>query len=139
MRRSGLLAAIAAILVATLLPWSNFVGHSHWSQVQWVPFLGHRLDWFDIVANVVLFIPFGYFAAGLPRPPWRANKIYSVLAAALLLSAAVEFMQIYSHGRYPSASDICCNLLGAALGFVIIAGGRSDSFSWRRAGATIDG
>ena len=29
---SGLLASIAAILAATLLPWSNFVGHSHWAK-----------------------------------------------------------------------------------------------------------
>jgi glycopeptide antibiotics resistance protein len=138
MRLAGLVAAIVLILAATLLPWSNFVGHSHWHQVQWLPFLGHRLDWFDIIANIALFVPFGCFAGDLARTPWRTNQVCRVLGAALLLSAAVEFMQIYSHGRFPSATDISCNLLGAALGLIVMARRRSDGVSWRRAGATID-
>ncbi|MGZ8483692.1 MAG: VanZ family protein [Candidatus Binatia bacterium] len=119
---NGLLASIAAILAATLLPWSNFVGHSHWAQVQWIPFYGHRLDWLDIAANFALFVPFGYFAGGLLLIPWRKRKNLWVLVAATLLSTSVEFVQIYSHSRFPSATDICCNVLGAALGLMLAAG-----------------
>jgi len=118
---SGLLASIAAILAATLLPWSNFVGHSHWAQVQWIPFYGHRLGWFDIAANIALFAPFGYFAGGLLSAPSRKKKNLWVLVAATLLSTSVEFLQIYSHGRYPSATDVGCNVLGAALGLMLSA------------------
>jgi glycopeptide antibiotics resistance protein len=137
---SGLLASIAAILAATLLPWSNFVGHAHWAQVQWVPFDGHRLDWFDIAANVGLFVPFGYFAGGFLSAVLPEKKTLLVLVAATLLSTSAEFLQIYSHSRFPSATDICCNLLGAALGLMLAAGRSSDnardrpggSKSWRR-------
>ena len=119
---SGFLAALAAVLAATLLPWSNFVGHSHWAQVQWIPFYGHRLGWFDIAANIALFAPFGYFAGGLLSAPSRKKKNLWVLVAATLLSTSVEFLQIYSHSRFPSATDICCNVSGAALGLMHAAG-----------------
>jgi glycopeptide antibiotics resistance protein len=111
-----LLASIGVILATTLLPCSNFVGHSHWNQVQWIPFYNHRVDLFDIVANVVLFVPFGYFASCCLPDFLCDKKTMWVLASATLLSASVEFLQIYSHSRFPSTTDICCNLLGAALG-----------------------
>lgn len=137
---SGLLASIAAILAATLLPWSNFVGHSHWAQVQWVPFYGRRVDWFDIAANVALFVPFGYFAGGFLSALLPEKKTLWVLVGATLLSTLAEFLQIHSHGRFPSATDIGCNVLGAALGLMLSAGRSSDSArdrpggskSWRR-------
>jgi glycopeptide antibiotics resistance protein len=137
---SGLLASIAAILAVTLLPWSNFAGHSHWAQVQWAPFYGHRLDWLDIVANVALFLPFGYFAGGFLSALLPGKKTLWVLVGATLLSTLAEFAQIYSHGRFPSATDIGCNVLGTALGLLLSAGrssyGAGDrpggGKSWRR-------
>ena len=122
MRLSGLLASIAAILAVTLLPWSNFVGHSHWGQVQWLPFYGRRLDWFDMAANVALFVPLGYFAGGFSSARLRMNRTLWVLLGATLLSTSVELMQVYSHRRFPSATDICCNVAGAALGLMLAAG-----------------
>ena len=127
MSLSGLLASLAAVLAATLLPWSNFVGHSHWAQVQWVPFYGHRLDWFDIAANVALFVPLGYFAGGFLSVLLPGKKTLWVLVGAALLSTLTEFIQIYSHGRFPSATDIGCNVVGAALGLMISARRSSDS------------
>lgn len=124
---SGLLASVAAIVAATVLPWSNFVGHSHWAQVQWLPFYGHRLDWFDIAANVVLFVPFGYFAGGFLSALLPGKKAALVLVGSALLSTLVEFLQIYSHGRFPSATDIGCNVVGAALGLMFSARRSSDS------------
>ena len=118
---SGLLTSIAAVLAATLLPWSNFVGHSHWGRVHWVPFYGHRLDWLDIAANVALFLPFGYFAGGFLSALLPGKKQLWVLVGATLLSTLAEFLQIYSHGRYPSATDVGCNVLGAALGLMLSA------------------
>ena len=128
---SGFLASLAAVLAATLLPWSNFVGHSHWAQVQWIPFYGRRLDWFDIAANVALFVPLGYFAGGFFAVLLPGKKQLWVLVGATLLSTSAEFVQIYSHGRFPSASDIGCNVVGAALGLMISAGRSSDSANCR--------
>lgn len=112
---TGLLASIAVILAATLLPWSNFAGQSDWAQVQWVPFYGHRLDLFDIASNVALFVPFGFFAGRFLSALFREKKTIWVLVSATVLSTSVEFIQIYSHSRFPSTTDICCNVLGAAL------------------------
>ena len=113
MSLSGFLVSLAAVLAATLLPWSNFVGHSHWAQVQWIPFYGRRLDWFDIAANVALFAPLGYFGAFLAVLLPGKKQLW-VLVGATLLSTSAEFIQIYSHGRFPSATDIGCNIVGAA-------------------------
>ena len=113
----GLLASIAVILAATLLPWSNFVGHAHWTQIQWNPFYSRQLDLFDIAANVARFAPFGFFAGGYLSAHSREKRIVWVLVAASLLSTLVEFVQIYSHGRFPSATDICSNVFGAMLGY----------------------
>ena len=147
MRFTGLVAAIVLILAATLLPWSNFVGHSHWNQVQWAPFDSQSFDWFDFAANVALFVPFGHFAGSLAFALGRKNSVLLVLFAAALLSLCVELMQIYSHSRFPSASDVSCNVLGAALGALLAArqrpdgarnGLRSSKFSRRKSEAPID-
>jgi glycopeptide antibiotics resistance protein len=131
----GLLASLAAVLAATLLPWSNFVGHSHWAQVQWIPFYGHRLDWFDIAANVALFVPLGYCASGFLCTVLPGEKQLWVLVGAALLSILAEFLQIYSHGRFPSVTDICCNVLGAAIGLKLLAWRSSDSARDRPGGS----
>ena len=42
-------------------------------------------------------------------------------------SASAEFIQIYPHGRFSSATDIGCNVVGAALGLMISTRRWSDS------------
>ena len=49
-------------LVGTF-PFTNFVGHSHWEYIQWLPTAANfssRRFLFDIVANITLFLPLGY-------------------------------------------------------------------------------
>jgi glycopeptide antibiotics resistance protein len=103
------------IVCVTTLPWKNFAGHPHWDHVRWIPFHEHRLALFDIVANVLLFVPFGYFLVrALPRRSWPRT-----LALAAALSASVEWFQVYSHHRMPSTTDILTNVLGAGLGLLL--------------------
>lgn len=107
---------IVVILGLTTLPWENYTGHSHWDLVRWIPFSDQSLGLPDILANVVLFVPFGYFLRwALPRSSPQRVWILTLLVAAML-SASVEFFQVYCHNRIPSATDICSNLLGAVLG-----------------------
>ena len=113
------LAWIAVIIGATALPWTNYAGHAHWDEVRWIPFYGQPLALGDVFANVVLFIPFGFFlrramAASSPKRIW----ILTVLLATAL-STAVEIFQIYSHNRVPSTTDICGNLLGTIIGVLL--------------------
>lgn len=107
---------IVVILAVTTMPWNDFVGHSHWDQVRWIPFFDRPLALSDIFANVALFVPFGFFLGrSLPRASRKKVWIFALLMATTL-SASVEFLQVYYHNRIPSTSDVCTNLLGALLG-----------------------
>lgn len=129
MTRPRVLAAILiVILLVTVRPWYGFVGHSHWANVEWVPF-SHGVRPFDCVANVLLFVPlgaaltwgrFGGGEAPLPggRSPWKSPRAAIVQAtiAGALLSMAVELYQVYCHGHFPTMTDVLTNTTGAWLG-----------------------
>jgi len=119
MTRSGGLrsrsAAIAfvvwsAVILAATVPWTDFVGHTHWRKVQWVPFRSPPVKTIDVIANVLLYIPFGY--AWLRASPFRA-RLWHAAALAFVLSVAVEWSQLYSHSRFPSVQDVLCDVCGA--------------------------
>lgn len=116
-RVSAWLLSIAAIIAFTILPWSNFVGHSHWAQVVWVPF-SPPLTLTDIVGNMALFFPFGYFFPKVSGGRSFTRRSGIPLLAALIFSTAVETVQIYSHNRIASTTDIVTNVAGAALGLI---------------------
>jgi hypothetical protein len=69
----------------------------------------------DVLINVLLFMPLGAALAGAGVPRARC-----VLGSALL-SAAVEFAQIYIPGRDPSLGDTLSNTLGSGLGVALVA------------------
>jgi glycopeptide antibiotics resistance protein len=103
---------IATIVGFTTMPLSNYVGHSHWDHVSWVPFYDQRLNLPDILGNVALFFPFGYF---FPRVlhGLSLKRIWGLpILTAATLSTAVECFQVYTHNRIRSTTDICANLLG---------------------------
>ena len=103
-----------------VLPLSDFQGHAHWASVTWVPFLGPVDNLRDVVLNVMVFAPFGFlFAQG--RPAIRLFALLGGLGAAVLLSAAGECYQVFCHNRFPSATDVASNSLGASCGFVLCA------------------
>jgi VanZ family protein len=68
----------------------------------------------DVLLNVALFVPFGVALAVNARP-----LTHCVLAAALL-SASVEFAQLYIPGRDSSLGDVLSNTLGATLGALLL-------------------
>jgi len=107
---------LVVIFGLTVLPLSNFVGHSHWDLVTWIPYSEHHLAIEDIVGNIALFLPFGFFLSrSLPTSSRNRVSLLAVVMAAVL-STAVEFFQVYCHNRNPSTTDICNNALGAGLG-----------------------
>ncbi len=104
--------SLGLIVVATfpmdLVTWP----HAHWRRVAWVPFATGSVRPVDIILNVALYVPFGiYFPAG----SWRRGVAIGV-PAALALSGTLEFAQVWSHVRFPSATDVAMNVLGASLG-----------------------
>ena len=103
---------IAAILLI-VVPWSTFQSHSHWARVAWVPFLTGPFRLRDIILNTLLYFPLGYWHTR--AWPLRA-RWWHTLALALLLASATELTQVFSHRRYPTATDITCNAVGALCG-----------------------
>jgi glycopeptide antibiotics resistance protein len=109
------------IVMIGILPLSNFVGHSHWEYVKWFPTYDNLFSWryiFDMAANTILFIPFGYsLARSIGNPPARGIRI--AVGSAALLSSSIEFYQVYCHNRHPSPLDILTNTLGSLIGATV--------------------
>jgi glycopeptide antibiotics resistance protein len=109
------------ILMVGVLPLSNFVGHSHWQYIKWVPTQEQLesplivLDLFtDVVANILLFVPFGFLY--IIRLQGRKGSYATVLLLALILSGGIELYQVYCHNRSTSLLDLIDNVAGALLG-----------------------
>ncbi len=68
----------------------------------------------NIVGNIVLFIPFGFFASYY----LNSKKTWVSLIAALVVSACAEGIQYYI-GRVFDIDDIILNLIGAFIGYLI--------------------
>jgi glycopeptide antibiotics resistance protein len=69
----------------------------------------------DVVANILLYLPFGFFAFyALERRTLPA--LAAATAAGFALSLLVELGQFYDIGRFQELSDIYSNTLGTLLG-----------------------
>lgn len=106
---TGLLVS-GSLVLAAAYPWSDLVGHTHWSRVAWIPFSSRPLRPLDISGNLLLGVPLG-IVAGLT---YRRGTLVAG-AIALTISFFVETMQLYSHTRFPSATDLLCNVSGAVI------------------------
>ena len=75
--------------------------------------IGSELFFYNVVGNIVLFIPFGYFVSDY----LKAKKIHHILIVSILISLTVETIQ-YKIGRAFDVDDIILNVIGAILGFM---------------------
>lgn len=108
----GLLFCIGVILLITL-PWQDLRDHVHPTRIRWIPFISPPIRRRDIIGNILLYLPLGYFG----RRVWGASRAaWPIALGAAFLSAATETAQLYSHFRFPSTTDLICNVLGAACG-----------------------
>jgi len=81
------------------------------------PDTGRRVSIPDVVQNVLLFVPFGIFGTLTLRQRRRTGaSVAAVTALAVLLSASVEALQLFTLDRTSSFSDICANTIGAMCG-----------------------
>ena len=108
-RRLSLALAIA-VIAAAVVPWGDFQGHTHWDKVGWIPLVSPPVRLRDIIANLLLFAPLG-IAVALNTAPSLTSRRCAALAAGL--SFAGEWTQLYSHTRFPSATDVLSNVTGA--------------------------
>ena len=94
-------------------PWVGFTRTPQWHRVHLVPLADPADNVGDVAANVLLFVPFGYSAAG--RRHSRSGVLFA-LGAATLVSLSAEASQLFSTERYPSATDVAAAVVGSALG-----------------------
>ena len=78
----------------------------------------------DIAQNVALYVPFGFFGILTLRRTGRRG-VLRVTAIALLFSAVVETLQLYTADRVASVTDIVSAGVGTAFGAWLVAWLRS--------------
>ena len=89
--------------------------------MRWIPFqdASFSLRFFiDLIGNVMLYVPFGYLYVR-SRPILSIEIILWAILSASLLSVSTEIVQVFSHNRIPSMTDVCSNIIGASLGVAL--------------------
>lgn len=112
--------AAVAVIAAAVVPWTDLQDHAHWEAIGWLPFMSWPVSAFDIVANIALFIPLGAAVARRSRTPLLVAMLF-----AAGLSLAGETLQLYSHTRFPSATDLVTNVGGALIGALLVRRSRT--------------
>lgn len=91
------------------------------AQLEWMPFERGVSNFsnLDVVANVLLFLPFGFLLLGAIAPAPRQPRPFGIAftgLAALVFAAALEIAQLFAADRVASAIDVEANVAGAVLG-----------------------
>ncbi len=76
---------------------------------------------FDIVQNLILFLPFGFFASGylLLRKTPLLKVLLLATIASFCISFFIESLQTYNPARIPSLLDVALNTVSGFLGGLI--------------------
>lgn len=75
--------------------------------------IGSKAFFYNVIGNIVLFIPFGYFVSDY----LKAKKTHQILIVSIIISLTAELIQ-YKIGRAFDVDDIILNVFGAILGFM---------------------
>jgi glycopeptide antibiotics resistance protein len=101
------------VVVAASGPWFGIVREPQWDRVTWIPFTGFGDKPRDMIVNVLLYVPFGW---SYVKNRSRRASVLGAIAAAALVSIAVEIPQLFYRLRDPSATDVVMAVIGAAAG-----------------------
>ena len=115
---SSLLFIIYVFLLYELLTRTELNSVSGYNLVPFTEIFRYRIGseafYFNVVGNIALFIPFGYFISTYIKP----NRILPILIVSVISSATVEFVQ-FCIGRSFDVDDILLNATGAICGFLL--------------------
>ncbi|MGZ2746218.1 VanZ family protein [Burkholderia stagnalis] len=126
--RASMLARQACAAYAVLIVYASLYPFDGWAALGIGPFdylfapMQRYVTAFDVVTNVLGYLPFGALAVLALHPRWRgvgATLIAAVLGT--LLSASMEALQTYLPTRVASNLDLAANALGALLGAALVA------------------
>jgi VanZ family protein len=103
-----------SLIVVVVVPWGTFEWHAHWERMEWIPFVSPPVDLGDVLGNLLFYVPYGILIGKEAAETRRA--ILLAIGSATVLSLATEFTQIFSNSRFPSMTDVTCNVIGALIG-----------------------
>ncbi len=75
---------------------------------------GSKAFFYNVVGNIALFIPFGYFVSDY----LKAKKLHHIAFVSIITSLTAELIQ-YKIGRAFDIDDIILNFIGAIIGFMV--------------------
>ena len=112
---------LAVIYIFLLFQLLTKVELNRGSGINLIPFteilryeFGSRLFYYNVVGNILVFIPFGYFIADYIK----SKNIFPALIISGIVSATVEFVQL-NIGRAFDIDDIILNVLGGVIGYLL--------------------
>lgn len=128
LRRPSVLSRQALLLYTVLIVYGSWYPFSGWRSLGLTPFaflsdpMPQYLTAFDVVTNVLGYMPFGALMVLALYPRWR-GPLAVALAFVLggLLSGVMEAVQTYLPTRVASNLDLAANALGALLGAAIMS------------------
>jgi VanZ family protein len=112
------------VLYGSFIPF-NFTAdasafHENLAHARWWLFQNGRRVFSipDVLSNVLLFVPLGFFAVGARarRGPPVTTTVVSVVALAAAFATTIEIGQSFAPGRVSSLTDVAANTTGALLG-----------------------
>ena len=119
------LLTLLFIVYNTLIPFKPYlelwkiIRNLH--RVELVPFIakGKLNPLTDLVGNVILFMPFGFFVALYFIHLKHSTRVYRVVLLGFLLSLSIEILQIGFRYRTPSVTDLITNTTGTFFGVIL--------------------
>ncbi len=112
---------LAIIYIFLLFQLLTNVELNHSSGYNIIPFaqilkyeFGSKLFYYNVVGNILVFMPFGYFVAAY----LKSKNIFPALIISGIISTTVEFVQL-NIGRSFDIDDIILNILGGIIGYLI--------------------
>jgi VanZ family protein len=122
-RRPSALARQALVLYTALIVYGSWYPFSGWRSLGIGPFaylldpMPQYLTAFDVITNVLGYMPFGALVVLALYPRWRgALAVALALVAGAVLSGTMEAVQTYLPTRVASNLDLASNTIGALLG-----------------------
>lgn len=116
----ALAATVALILYGSLYPF-EFYNHVDPAKGMRYLFSTWRLHTSigDVLANILLYLPFGFFAAKTAVRLAPLLRVFVAFAAGAAFSISLECAQLWDAGRVSAMSDVYANSLGAVIGATI--------------------
>jgi VanZ family protein len=110
-----------AIVFASLQPFGDWIAPPDGAPF-WLFTPGHlRSPRFDVIANLVAYLPLGAFVALMPRRATPAMRVALGAAAGFAMSFAMESLQAWMPPRDANVVDLVSNTIGATLGATLAA------------------